>query len=62
MEAVEDEGELAPRTYRGYQGIGSLKVYVELSKELAVTLNHTGHLKIGWVTCREKKKVQTIRR
>lgn len=40
---------------------GNLKGFVELSEELAARLTRTGHLKVGWVSCRVRNKTQTTR-
>ncbi|XP_033221009.1 mitochondrial 2-oxoglutarate/malate carrier protein-like [Belonocnema kinseyi] len=47
---------LTKRAFRG-----NLKAYIKLREELAERLARTGHLKVGWMSCRVRKKTVTMR-
>lgn len=37
---------------------GSLKAFVELSEDVATKLLRSGHIKVGWLSCRIRKKTE----
>lgn len=48
--------DMTKKVYRG-----TLKAFVELREELAARLIRTGHLKVGWVSCRVRKKAEATK-
>ncbi|XP_033228834.1 uncharacterized protein LOC117180444 [Belonocnema kinseyi] len=69
-----EEFEAAIRRHFGEQLFGEMKVcltkrafratlkaFVEINEEIATKLVHAGHLKVGWMSCRVRKKIEVIR-